>query len=143
MASSRAERAPKLCATSPYFPEVRTWGSERSARTTKARISLARTDGARKDILELCTHTPRKSGNTIDLYTTFRWEALCAEVAKLKVRRHERGQPARLALAASGEKENPGSPDGARGVATSLATVSRRAESFPGDTEWMRRESNP
>ncbi|WPB74143.1 hypothetical protein KYC5002_34565 [Archangium violaceum] len=34
-------------------------------------ISLARTDGARKDILKLCTHTRRKSGNTIDLYTTF------------------------------------------------------------------------
>ena len=42
-------------------------------------ISLARTDGARKDILELCTHTPRKSGNTIDLYTTFPWEALCVQ----------------------------------------------------------------
>jgi hypothetical protein len=106
-------------------------------------ISLARTDGARKDILELCTHTPRKSGNTIDLYTTFPWEALCAEVVKLKVQRHERGQLARLALAASAEKENPGSPDGDRGVATSLATVSRKAESFPGDTEWRRRESKP
>jgi hypothetical protein len=106
-------------------------------------ISLARTDGARKDILELCTHTPRKSGNTIDLYTTFPWEALCAEVAKLKVQRHERGQLARLALAASAEKENPGSPAGDRGFATSLATASRKAESFPGDTEWRRRESNP
>ena len=73
-------------------------------------ISLARTDGARKDILELCTHTPRKSGNTIDLYTTFPWEALCAEVAKLKVQRHERGQLAWLALAASAEKQKaPGS----------------------------------
>ncbi len=106
-------------------------------------ISLARTDGARKDILELCTHTPRKSGNTIDLYTTFPWEALCAEVAKLQVQRHERGQLARLPLAASGGKENPGSPDGARGLATSLATVSRKAESFPRDAEWRRRESNP
>ena len=38
---------------------------------------------------ELCTHPPRKSGNTIDLSTTFPWEALCAEVAKLKVQRHE------------------------------------------------------
>ncbi len=82
-------------------------------------ISLAHTDGARKDILELCTHTPRKSGNTIDLYTTFPWEALCAEVAKLQVQRHERGQLARLPLAASGEKENPGSPDGGRGSVTS------------------------
>jgi len=102
-------------------------------------ISLARTDGARKDILELCTHTPRKSGNTIDLYTTFPWEALCAEVAKFKVQSYERGQLARLPLAAPAEKENPGSPDGARG----LATASRKTESFPGDTEWRRRESNP
>ncbi len=49
-------------------------------------ISLARTDGARKDILELCTHTPKK-GSTIDLYTTFPWPALCEEVAKLRVQR--------------------------------------------------------
>jgi hypothetical protein len=49
-------------------------------------ISLARTDGARKDILELCTHTPRK-GSAIDLYTTFPWEALCEEVSKLKIQR--------------------------------------------------------
>ncbi|HZH13514.1 MAG TPA: hypothetical protein VE057_04030 [Archangium sp.] len=47
--------------------------------------ALARADGARKDILELCTHTPRKSGNTIGFYTTFPWAAHCAEVAKLKV----------------------------------------------------------
>jgi len=49
-------------------------------------ISLARTDGARKDILELCTHTPKK-GSAIDLYTTFPWESLCEEVAKLKIHR--------------------------------------------------------
>lgn len=73
-------------------------------------ISLARTDVARKDILELGTHTPRKSGSAIDLYTTFPWEALCAEVAKLKVQRHERGQLARLSLAASAAKENPVAP---------------------------------
>jgi len=50
---------------------------------------------------------PLKSGNTIDLYTTFPWETLCAEVAKLKVQRHERGQIARLELAASDEKRKP------------------------------------
>lgn len=49
-------------------------------------ISVARTDGARKDILELCTHTPSTS-DAIDVYTTFPWEALCAEVAKLKIER--------------------------------------------------------
>ncbi|WP_257455120.1 thioredoxin domain-containing protein [Archangium lipolyticum] len=89
------------------------------------------------------SHTPRKSGNIIDLYTTFPWKALCAEVVKLKVQRHERGQFARLPLAASAEKEDPGSPDGARSLATSLATASRKAESFPGIPEWRRRESNP
>ncbi len=82
---------------------------------------------ARKDILELCTHTPRKSGNTIDLYTTFPWEALCAEVAKLKVQRHDRGQLARLPLAVSAEKENPGSPDGGRGLATSSGSGGNRS----------------
>jgi hypothetical protein len=46
-------------------------------------ISLARRDGALKDILELCTHTPSKR-HTIDLYTEFEWEDLCAEVAKLR-----------------------------------------------------------
>ncbi|WNG41467.1 hypothetical protein F0U61_53120 [Archangium violaceum] len=40
-------------------------------------------------------------------------------MAKLKVQRHERDQLARLPLAASAEKENPGSPDGGRGLATS------------------------
>jgi hypothetical protein len=51
-------------------------------RTT---ISLSREDGARKDILELCTHNPQKNGSSIDVYTTFPWEALCAEVAKLRI----------------------------------------------------------
>src|SRR3954470_23758104 len=41
---------------------------------------------ARKDILELCRHTPR-NGSTIDLDTTFPWEALCEEVSTLKVQR--------------------------------------------------------
>lgn len=53
-------------------------------------ISLARTDGARKDLLELCTHNPGKKQSTIDIYTEFPWEALCGEVAKLKVKQLER-----------------------------------------------------
>ncbi|HYO71211.1 MAG TPA: hypothetical protein VEU33_34535 [Archangium sp.] len=107
-------------------------------------ISLARTDGARRDILELCAHTPRKSGNTIDLYTTFPWETLCAEVAKLKVQRHECGQLARLALAASAEKENPGSPDGGRGSFTSSGSGRNRtrrwklpARALQNGREWF------
>ena len=46
-------------------------------------ISLARTDGARGDILEHCTHGPR--GDIVNLYTTLPWHALCAEVSKLRV----------------------------------------------------------
>ena len=48
-------------------------------------ITLARTDGARRDILELCTHNPKKGGGAIDLYTTFPWASLCEEVAKLQL----------------------------------------------------------
>ena len=65
-------------------------------------ISLARTDGARKDILELCTHTPRK-GSAMDLYTTFPWESLCEEVSKLRVqRRSDHGDVVPLRALAGG-----------------------------------------
>jgi integrase len=46
-------------------------------------ISLARSDGARKDVLEWVTHGPR--GDIVDLYTTLPWELLCDEVAKLQM----------------------------------------------------------
>ena len=46
-------------------------------------ISLARADGARRDLLETVTHGPR--GNIVDMYTTFPWAALCDEVKKLKI----------------------------------------------------------
>jgi hypothetical protein len=48
-------------------------------------ISLARSDGARKDLLEVCTHTPGRGKTAIDVYTTFEWKALCEEVRKLKI----------------------------------------------------------
>jgi integrase len=49
-------------------------------------ISLAISDGARKDLLNLCTHgPPRREG--IDAYITIGWEPLCAEIAKLKISR--------------------------------------------------------
>lgn len=50
-------------------------------------ITLVRVDGARKDILEAVTHSPR--GNIIDIYTTLPWSSLCEEVAKLKVELRE------------------------------------------------------
>lgn len=46
-------------------------------------ITLARADGARKDLLRLVTHGPE--GDIVDIYTEMPWSALCEEVAKLKL----------------------------------------------------------
>jgi len=46
-------------------------------------ISLARADGARKDVLEHITHG--RPGGIMDLYTELPWALLCEEVAKLRV----------------------------------------------------------
>ncbi len=51
-------------------------------------ITLAREDGARKDILEWVTHGPR--GDIVDLYTTLPWSLLCEEVGKLRIELRER-----------------------------------------------------
>ncbi len=45
-------------------------------------ISLARSDGARKDLLKWATHAPPR--DVMELYTSFEWQALCDEVRKLK-----------------------------------------------------------
>jgi hypothetical protein len=56
-------------------------------------ISLALEDGARKDLLEICTHNPGRAERAIDHYITLNWKPLCDDVAKLKVqRRVMRGQ---------------------------------------------------
>lgn len=47
-------------------------------------ISLARDDGANKDLLRWVTHGPDK-GDIMDVYTTPDWSALCAEVSKLRI----------------------------------------------------------
>jgi integrase len=46
-------------------------------------VTLAQVDGARRDLLETITHGPR--GDIINVYSSFPWPALCAEVAKLEV----------------------------------------------------------
>jgi hypothetical protein len=46
-------------------------------------ISLARANGASKDILETVTHGAR--GDIMHSYTTLRWANVCHEVAKLRV----------------------------------------------------------
>ena len=111
-------------------------------------ISLTRTDGARKDLLELCTHNPRKNGSTIDVYTEFPWDALCGEVGKLKLVRPEPValppesatgvQPTPADAEKAGELDSSDPP-----LATRLATREPIPESFQGDMGWRRRESNP
>lgn len=51
--------------------------------TRRTFISLARGNGADKDTLRQVTHQPE--GDQIDDYTTLEWDALCAEVSKLKI----------------------------------------------------------
>ena len=63
-------------------------------------ISLARADGARKDILETVTHGQR--GDIVDAYTTLPWESVCVEVAKLRVKLVEGKVLAFPQLAAAG-----------------------------------------
>jgi hypothetical protein len=46
-------------------------------------ITLARTDGARKDVLEVVTHGSR--GDIVDVYSSLPWQLLCEEIAKLKL----------------------------------------------------------
>ncbi len=111
-------------------------------------ISLARTDGARKDLLELCTHNPKKNGGTIDIYTEFPWEALCAEVAKFKITRREPAAPpaeVNPEAPAVGEvnAEKAGEPGGSDPpFATRLATRKAISELNQSLTGWRRRESN-
>lgn len=47
-------------------------------------ITLARSDGANKDILDWITHGP-DNADMQDLYTTFPWDVLCAQVSCLKI----------------------------------------------------------
>lgn len=62
-------------------------------------VSLARTDGARSDILSLITHNPGQSGSSIDLYTTFDWPTLCREVEKLNIQRLDTSDSSAEAIA--------------------------------------------
>jgi integrase len=50
-------------------------------------VTLAQVDGARRDLLETISHGPR--GDIINVYSSFPWPALCAEVAKLKIDKRE------------------------------------------------------
>lgn len=53
----------------------------------RAFTSLARGDGAQKDLIDWVTHGP--SSSIVDVYTSMPWASLCAEVAKLKLELRE------------------------------------------------------
>ncbi len=53
--------------------------------TRRTFITLARVDGAARDVLETMTHGPR--GNIMNLYTTYPWPTLCEAIARLNLRR--------------------------------------------------------
>jgi integrase len=58
--------------------------TNRSLHSTRhAFISIARSCGARADVLERVTHNA--AGETIDDYTTFEWQSLCEAVSVLRV----------------------------------------------------------
>lgn len=62
-------------------------------------ISLARSDGAEKDIIRRITHKPPP--DVLEGYTTFEWDVLCREAGKLRIRRANRGHVVALPVAAS------------------------------------------
>lgn len=99
-------------------------------------ISLARADGARKDLLEVITHGPR--GNIVDVYTEFPWAFLCVEVAKLTLGVDMSAYPPPPALPAVMQRP---------GVSLQSGLHShRKCAKLPEGKDfswWRRRESNP
>ena len=95
-------------------------------------ITVARTDGASKDVLERITHNA--AGEMIDGYTYFGWEALCEAVACMRLA-PLRGVVAtrRISLASSDTCYADGD------------AVVRDGENLSDVNElwWRRRESNP
>ncbi len=92
-------------------------------------ITLARTDGARKDVLEVVTHGSR--GDIVDVYSSLPWALLCEEVAKLKIK-VLKGEVVALPKIGGGGGGNPvilyEAPEK---FATSLATSPFRALAKP------------
>ncbi len=100
-------------------------------------ITLVRADGARKDLLRLVTHGPE--GDIVDIYTEMPWEPLCAEVAKLRVRRRS-PEPEVLQIAV-GAEASAGPPDDGS-LVTPLVTVALVPEEFQGVGRRPQRDLN-
>ncbi len=111
-----------------FLRDLRTLGIEhrRVHDLRRTFISLARDDGADKDILRRGTHQPPK--DVMELYTTVEWRKLCEEVAKLWI---PLGDPARRA------------PSLTRRLGAVLGAVGMETPESRGVEWWRRRESNP
>lgn len=107
-------------------------------------ISLARTDGARADLLKLVTHGSDSQRNMMDLYSTFDWPVLCAEVVKLKIKLVERAKvlalPVRLPMAVGAPGMGDAPDDD---FATPLATPQGQTLKIAVGEGFRRRDSNP
>lgn len=87
-------------------------------------ISLALGDGASKELLRWVTHAPE---GVIDEYLTPPWDALCANVAKLRIRLLE-GKLVALPLAGGAATASYAGPEG---------------PDSPREEAWAKRDSNP
>lgn len=102
-------------------------------------ISLARSAGARTEILRRATHKPPRE--VIEGYTTFEWPIVCAEVAKLPVQRHQTGKVLPMPRAAAVNDDGP-PDDGGGGLATPLATARVNLEPQRAVGMYRRPDSN-
>ncbi len=84
-------------------------------------ISLARDDGAARDVIRWVTHPP--DADILDAYTTPAWSLLCQEIAKLKIRVRDPENAIELPQLAA-DNGAPTVVDGeGQGLVTSLVTL--------------------
>ena len=110
----------------------------------RAMITIARTDGARAELLERVTHN--SAGEMIDAYTYFGWEALCSAVSCMRVQ-VRRGEVIPLRRAAGEDTRGDASGDarGARGGKPSgsstlrMEAVGVEPTSASGPQHWLLR----
>ncbi len=88
--------------------------------TRRTFVTLARQDGAARDLLETITHRGRGNRNILDAYTSFSWEAKCVEVAKLRFGPPTRTPPKEQADDDSADESHAETDGGTRGLVPSL-----------------------
>lgn len=117
-------------------------------------ITLARVDGARKDVLEQITHGAR--GNILDMYTTLPWPTLCEAIQCLRLKRlngeecmQRMAEMARWNAESNGQGETGQENEFTAGFTVdseNRLTDSEQALNQSGDslekTKWRRRELN-